>query len=533
MRTSRPTRTISRNPTRTISRKRKRPGLTARQRGEGRRAPALTAQGGPVVLAEHGHLTVATRGSSRPSPARRPVRGCGQAGVEAGPGACQRHRGVAAHGNRPGRVAPAGTPDVAQHLHRSLRGQCHDGRLRDDIARHRDRQYARSGPRRLPGQALRLRTASLRERPGSDQVPLPGRHGQHHGKRHRRRGQPGPHGLRPVERCGLHLAHVVARGCRGQHPGGALPDPLGRRAFAAVVAERRRVNEERLALLPLAQAARQLAEDAERRASFLADASAVLGSSLDYDATLHRMVKLAVPLLADGCSVDLLEDSGTTRRVAQIHIVPAKDEMVRDARARHGFNPSSPSGVPAVLRSRRSSVVSQATEADVTSTARNPEQLTMFRALGLRSWMVVPLTARERVLGAMTFIITESDRRYGHADVSLAEALADRAAAAIDNARLYRDAEAARNEAETANRLKDEFLAMLGHELRNPLGAISNAVHILDRVDDPHGVSATHARQIIARQVQQVGGLIDDLLDVGPALPRRIKLAGGPHALHT
>src|SRR5947209_5585030 len=134
-------------------------------------------------------------------------------------------------------------------------------------------------------------------------------------------------------------------------------------AFAAVVAERRRVNEERLALLPLAQAAQQLAEDAERRASFLADASAVLGSSLDYDATLHRMVKLAVPLLADGCSVDLLEDSGTTRRVAQIHIVPAKDEMVRDARARHGVNPSSPCGVPAVLRPSRSPEVYQAAQA--------------------------------------------------------------------------------------------------------------------------------------------------------------------------
>src|SRR5438094_193977 len=177
-------------------------------------------------------------------------------------------------------------------------------------------------------------------------------------------------------------------------------------AFAAVVAERRRVNEERLALLPLAQAARQLAEDAERRPSFLADASAVLGSSLDYDATLHRMVKLAVPVLAD--------------------------------------------------------------------------------------W----------------------------------------AAAATDTARLYRDAEAARNEAETANRLKDEFLAMLGHELRNPLGAISNAVHILDRVDDPHGVSATHARQIIARQVQQLGGLIDDLLDVGRVMTGKIKLDRGPFDLY-
>jgi integral membrane sensor domain MASE1 len=214
-------------------------------------------------------------------------------------------------------------------------------------------------------------------------------------------------------------------------------------AFAAVVAERRRVNEERLALLPQAQAARQLAEDAERRASFLADASAVLGSSLDYDATLHRMVELAVPLLADGCSVDLLEDSGATRRVAQMHVVPAKDKLVRDTRARHGFNSASPSGVPAVLRSRRSALMSRATEADLTSAAANLEQLAMFRTLDLRSWIVVPLIARERVLGAMTFIITESDRRYGHADLSLAEALADRAAAAIDNARLYRDAEAA------------------------------------------------------------------------------------------
>src|SRR5262249_28655328 len=201
-----------------------------------------------------------------------------------------------------------------------------------------------------------------------------------------------------------------------------------------------------------------------------------------------------------------------------------KDELVRNMRARHGFNPASPSGVPAVLRSRRSALMSHATATDLAGASRNPEQLAMFRALDLRSWIVVPLIARDRVLGAMTFIITESDRRYGPVDVALAEALADRAAAAIDNARLYRDAEAARSEAETANRLKDEFLAMLGHELRNPLGAISNAVHILDRVDDPHGVSATHARQIIARQVQQLSGLIDDLLDVGRVMTGKIKL---------
>src|SRR3989442_13155219 len=100
----------------------------------------------------------------------------------------------------------------------------------------------------------------------------------------------------------------------------------------------------------------------------------------------------------------------------------------------------------------------------------------MFRPLARRSWMIVPLIARERVLGAMTFIVTESDRRYGPGDLSLAEAVANRAAAAIDNARLYREAEAARTEAETANCLKDEFMAVLGHEIRTLLAAFSSAV---------------------------------------------------------
>jgi len=333
------------------------------------------------------------------------------------------------------------------------------------------------------------------------------------------------HGHGPFARANLNESLLLLQAFMGITAGFAL-------AFAAVVTERRRANEERLALLPEAQAARRLAEDAEKRASFLADASAVLGSSLDFDATLVHLTRLAVPVLADGCSVDLLQESGMTRRVSQTHIDPAKEVLVRDSRARHGFNPAGTSGVPEVLRSRRSILMSGVTEADVMAAARNPEQLAMFRALDLRSWMIVPLIARERVLGAMTFIITEADRRYGPGDLSLAEAVANRAAGAIDNARLYREAEAARTEAETANRLKDEFLAMLGHELRNPLGAISNAVHILDRVDDPHGLSATHARQIIARQVQHLGGLIDDLLDVGRVMTGKIHLERGPFDLY-
>jgi Osmosensitive K+ channel histidine kinase len=165
----------------------------------------------------------------------------------------------------------------------------------------------------------------------------------------------------------------------------------------------------------------------------------------------------------------------------------------------------------------------------------------MLRRLDLRSWMIVPLVAHDRVLGAVSFAITESARRYTPVDLALAETVGHRAASAIENARLYKEAQAARAEAETANRLKDEFLAMLGHELRNPLGAISNAVHILDRVEDARGQSATHAREIITRQVQHLGGLIDDLLDVGRVVTGKIRLDRGPldlfqaveRALHT
>jgi signal transduction histidine kinase/integral membrane sensor domain MASE1/CheY-like chemotaxis protein len=303
-------------------------------------------------------------------------------------------------------------------------------------------------------------------------------------------------------------------------------------AFAAVVVEKKRVDEERLALVPEAEAARRLAETSERRARFLAEVGAVLGSSIDYDATLIRLTRLVIPLLADHCAVDLLQEDGTTRRVAQAHVDAAKEALVRDIRDRHGFNSTGPSGVPAVLRTGRSILVSQVTDADLAGAAKNPEQLTLLRQLDLRSWMIVPLIAHERVLGAVTFAVTESARRYGSVDLALAETVAQRAASAIENARLYQEAQTARAEAETANRLKDEFLAMLGHELRNPLGAISNAVHILDRVADARGQSAIHAREIITRQVHHLGGLIDDLLDVGRVMTGKIRLDRGPLDLH-
>jgi len=284
-------------------------------------------------------------------------------------------------------------------------------------------------------------------------------------------------------------------------------------AFSAVVAEKQKVDEERLALIPEAETARQIAVTAEKRARFLAEVSAILGSSIDYDATLVRLTRLAIPVLADHCAVDLVQEDGSIRRVAHAHVDAGKEALLGSTTA---------ASVGTVLRSRQSILVSNA--ADSGNETHDPG----LRRLGLLSWMIVPLIARPRVLGTVTFAVTESARRYGPLDLSLAETIAHRAASAIENSRLYQEAQAARTEAETANRLKDEFLAMLGHELRNPLGAISNAVHILDRVENMREQSATHARDVITRQVQHLGGLIDDLLDVGRVMTGKIRLDRGP-----
>jgi PAS domain S-box-containing protein len=225
----------------------------------------------------------------------------------------------------------------------------------------------------------------------------------------------------------------------------------GASTIARDIGPQKRAEAERTALLSAERRAREAAEAAEREASFLADVTAVLGSSLDYDTTLARVARLAIPVLTDLCAIDLLEPDGRTRRVAAAHVDAAKEALVAAVRTVHGLNSDAPHGVPAVIRTRRAALVTSATEADLAAAARDPEQLTMFHKLGLKSWIIVPLIAREQILGAMTFVITESSRRYTARDVALAEAVANRAAVAIDNARLYREADAARILAETAS----------------------------------------------------------------------------------
>jgi signal transduction histidine kinase len=262
----------------------------------------------------------------------------------------------------------------------------------------------------------------------------------------------------------------------------------------------------------------------EERAPVLADISALLGSSLDYERAIRRVVRLAVPALADLCAIDLVLEDSTISRLACAHVDATKEALAYETRARHGFNPTSPSSVPAVIRSGQPVLVSQATESDLRTGAQNAEQLSIFQQLGPTSWMIAPLMGRERVLGAITLAITESTQGYDRTDLRLAEMVASQIAVAIQHARLYREAEAARGAAEAANRAKDEFLSTLSHELRTPLNAVSGWATMLER-GHLNEEQSRRALQIIRRNVDAQVRLVDDLLDMANVVKGRMRLA--------
>ncbi len=271
---------------------------------------------------------------------------------------------------------------------------------------------------------------------------------------------------------------------------------------------------------------RDVTEERRRhqRAAVLARASEELTTSLDYEATLAKVARLAVPHIADWCAVDIVED-GEVRRLAVAHVDPAKIEAVREIDRRWPPDPHAATGVPNILRTGQPEMVAEIPASVIEAAARDEEHLRSIRALQLRSYIGVPLARSGATFGVLTLVMAESGRTYGAADRELALALAERAAVAVENARLYRAAQSARAEAELANRTKDDFLAMLGHELRNPLAPILTALELI-KLRAPPGIE--REREIMERQVRSVVRLVDDLLDVSRITRGRIELDRAP-----
>lgn len=249
---------------------------------------------------------------------------------------------------------------------------------------------------------------------------------------------------------------------------------------------------------------------------FLAEASKVLGELLDVPSTLQKVAGLAVPEFADWCAVDMVEPDGSLRRTAVAHADPAKVELARQLHRRYRPAPSDGHGPAHVQQTREPEMASDISDEMLTKVARDKEHLRLLRSLGLRSYISVPLVARERVQGVLTFVTAESGRRLGPDDLRVAQDLAQRAAMTIENARLYGDLK-------QADRQKNEWIAMLAHELRNPLAPIRNALHVM-KMPGARPDAVEQARQITERQVQQMVRLVDDLLDVSRIIRGRIEL---------
>jgi signal transduction histidine kinase/DNA-binding response OmpR family regulator len=285
----------------------------------------------------------------------------------------------------------------------------------------------------------------------------------------------------------------------------------------------KRQAEERVALAR-EQAARAAAEEATRRSAFLAEASTVLFGSLDYEAIPRGLARQAIPLLGDVCAVTI--DGGRVRRTELAWVDLERGAQAATSAADDPLMAILAGRVARVLATGEPQLIQDlaAPAAGSADDAGSAAEINASHATGPgfapRSAIVVPLQARGRILGTIALARRDPHQPYQQEHLALAEDLADRAAIAIDTARLYRDIH-------ENDQRKNEFLAMLAHELRNPLAPIRNAVYILRKL----GLNDTKlqwANDIIARQVEQMVRLVDDLLDISRITEGKIQLRREP-----
>lgn len=270
------------------------------------------------------------------------------------------------------------------------------------------------------------------------------------------------------------------------------------------VTDDQRAQEVRARLLAQEHDARLQAEDARRRFAFLAEASDVLASSLDYDTTLASVAHLAVSQIADWCAVQILEPDGSVRSIVTAHLDPTRVELARELGERYPFDPEGTAGVAEVLRTGQSELLPNIADDLLTAIIQDEELLRIMRGLGLRSSMIVPLEARGRIMGAITFVSAESGRHYDAADLQIAEALGSRAALAVDNARLHAE----------SLRVAAEQTAILSH-IADGVLMIDPAGRIVYANDAAYRLLGIVSRLPSNAMIRMVGSLLDITADDG------------------
>ncbi|WP_257459359.1 AAA family ATPase [Archangium lipolyticum] len=250
---------------------------------------------------------------------------------------------------------------------------------------------------------------------------------------------------------------------------------------------------------------RRRAEEAVR---FLAEAGLTLAESLDPERMLSKATRLVVPFLADWCTVTMIEKGERLHQVAMTHVDPEKEATLRALLARYPADWNSPAALARVLRTGQPILRPVLSDTTFQEHGFGPDYVEGMRFIGSKTAMHVPLISRGRTLGAISFVSGAPGRRYGDADLRLAQEFARRVAVCIDNARLYSDAQEAIHS-------RDEFLSVASHELKTPLTSLRLMVQgLLRQVPPGLPESSLRAMHTINQQSLKLARLIEEMLDV-------------------
>ena len=248
----------------------------------------------------------------------------------------------------------------------------------------------------------------------------------------------------------------------------------------------------------------------ERRLTLLADAGSILGKAVDYQDSLNELARMVVPDLADWCVVDVVEPESGLRRVAVAHEDPSLVELAEEVQRRWPSNIEE-GATGDVLKSGEPFLLPVISEEQLVAAARDEEHSRKLRALGLVSVVILPLIARERVLGLLTLVRSDESRAFKEDELPLLRELAARAGTAVDNTRLL-------HEATEAVRLRDDFLAIASHDMRTPLAAILGYLQLALRrarkAEDPSGQKLVEYLTAAEGMAGRLTDLVADLMDV-------------------
>lgn len=268
----------------------------------------------------------------------------------------------------------------------------------------------------------------------------------------------------------------------------------------------RKNAEETARRLALEQTARATAEDAVARLSFLLESTTVFTSSLNADAVLENLARLCVGRLADWAVIYAVASDGSAQRTHVVHADPAK-AAVATALQSVRILPRGPHPVLDVIQTRRRHIVSSIDDTFIDSVTSDTRERELVRALGLTSYVLLPVAAHDRVFGALALAASTPARQFTPTDVALADDLAARAGLAVENATLY-------EEANVANRGKADLLAVVSHDLRTPLNAIIGYADLLDLgLPEPIGERSKTQVGRIRTSARHLVYLLDELLD--------------------